>query len=141
MAEPVVIGYGQNKWVKDANTKMVYLATNTSINNSGMSMLHATAGSALSTYTVPAGKKYILLLINISVYSNTNKEGFQLYAGTSLAKTHEKMEYALNNSTTENEMIPIETYIEFEAGELLNMYWFGGSGSMLCNMLGVETNA
>ena len=141
MAEPVVIGYGQCKWVKDATTKMVYLADSTSINSAGVSMSTAVAGAALGTYTVPASKRFILLLINCSVYSATAKEGFQLYAGTTLAKTHEKMEYALNNSTDENEMIPIETYIEFEAGEVVNMYWFGGSGSMHCTMLGVETNA
>ena len=141
MAEPVVIGYGQNKWIKDADTKMVYLADSTAINSTGVSMSTAPAGSALSVYTVPAGKRYILLLINCAVYSATAKEGFQLYAGTTLAKTHEKMEYALNNSTDENEMRAIETYIEFEAGERLNMYWFGGTGSMHSTMLGVETNA
>ncbi len=141
MAEPVVIGYGQNKWIKDADTKMVYLASDASINNSGMSMKHAAAGSGLSTYTVPAGKVYILLLINIAVYSTTAKEGFQLFAGVGLASTHNKITYALNNSTTENEMIPMETYVTFEAGENVNMYWTGGSGSMRCSMLGVETNA
>ncbi len=141
MAEPVVIGYGQNKWIKDADTKMVYLADSTAINSTGVSMLTAAPGAALATYTVPVGKRFILLLINCAVYSATAKEGFQLYAGTTLAKTHEKMEYALNNSTDENEMRAIETYIEFEAGERLNMYWFGGTGSMHCTMLGVETNA
>lgn len=55
MADPVVVGYGQNKWVKDANTRMLTLYTDgTAYRSSYLSG---------STYQVPAGKKTVVLYV------------------------------------------------------------------------------
>ena len=98
MAEPVVIGFGVNKWVKDTDTKMIYLSNTSAINNTGQDMETAAAGAALSGYTIPVGKKFVLLRVQVMVYSTTAKEGViinERYGGTN----YFKIRHALNNST------------------------------------------
>jgi hypothetical protein len=57
MAEPLTIGIGSNKWVKDANTKMMTLH---GASSSGTLSMHDDTGV---DYQVPVGKKFIILSI------------------------------------------------------------------------------
>jgi len=59
MVEPVTIGVGCNKWLKDADTRMVQLYTQ-DYNNNWFS-LHETTGGG--DYQVPVGKKFIILSV------------------------------------------------------------------------------
>ena len=140
MAEPVVIGFGVNKWVKDTDTKMIYLSNTSAINITGQDMETAAAGAALSGYTIPVGKKFVLLRVQVMVYSTTAKEGViinERYGGTN----YFKIRHALNNSTGENESRFIETYAEFQAGSTVYCYTYAGGFTCDVAMLGVETNA
>lgn len=61
MAEPVTIGIGANKWIKEANTKM--LTIHKPSNNASPESLHDSSGV---DYQVPVGKKFIILRVMIS---------------------------------------------------------------------------
>lgn len=70
MAEPVTIGYGANKWIKESNTQMITLYTPAP---QGTYSMHKSGTT--TDYQVPAGKKFILLNISAGVGrngSNTN---------------------------------------------------------------------
>jgi len=61
MTDPVTIGIGATKWVKDSNTKM--LTIHKPSNNASPESLHTSSGT---DYQVPVGKKFIILRIMIS---------------------------------------------------------------------------
>ena len=58
MVDPVTIGVGCNKWLKDADTRMVQLYTQDYNNN--WFTLHDDDGG---DYQVPVGKQYIILQV------------------------------------------------------------------------------
>jgi hypothetical protein len=64
MTEPVTIGIGSNKWVKEAATKMMTLYFPAS---SGTLSLHDNTGT---DYQVPVGKKFVILKVLTSGGSN-----------------------------------------------------------------------
>jgi len=59
MVEPVTIGYGVNKWLKDADTKVLALYDQ---NGSSTHSMHSSSDGL--AYQVPVGKKFIILSIN-----------------------------------------------------------------------------
>lgn len=59
MVEPVTIGYGVNKWLKDADTKVISLFNNSDFGTK--SLFSAETGLV---YLTPVGKKLIILSIN-----------------------------------------------------------------------------
>ena len=61
MAEPVLIGFEQQKFIKDTNTKMVSLWTEQAAYDS--------CKNSAGDYQVPVGKKFIVL----KIYVNRNQ--------------------------------------------------------------------
>ena len=142
MAEPVVIGYGQNIWVKDSNTKMVWLTTATAhATNTGMDLETAAAGAAATGYTVPVGKVFILLWFRPIVYGGSTKEGFFLYERYG-GSNYVKSRYGMNKATDEQRLAKegIETYIQFQAGSTINISTYAAAMSMNFFGIGVETD-
>ncbi len=141
MAEPVVIGYGQNKWVKDANTRMVSLAATTSFTNTGYDLEESAAGAAGATYTVPVAKQFIMLWFRPVMNGASVKEGFYLnerYGGTN----YRKGGYGMNaqNDDPVLDKKDIECYFPFQAGSTVNVNTYTASMNMTFFALGVETD-
>lgn len=80
MADPVVLGIYQNKFVKNANTKALTLYSTQF--GSGAESLHS-EGSA---YLCPVGKKLVVLNISWLNYS-TVRDDVTLYYGTTVDST------------------------------------------------------
>ena len=59
MVEPVTIGYGVNKWLKDSDTKVISL-----FNNSDFGTKSLFSGETGLVYLTPVGKKLIILSID-----------------------------------------------------------------------------
>ena len=135
MVEPVVIGVGENKWVKDANTKMLTL--NASIGTSNAQ----SAKDGATPYQVPVGKKFICLSFATSAFSSGTagqEAGFYIYddtvqdagTGTLFFQTHAG---AYSNNQT------FEIYYEIPAGHYVTLL----NGSFAVSKLvvvGVETD-
>lgn len=140
MADPIIIGYGQCKWIKDANTKMVYLSTLNEVSSAGGNLETADAGGSLSSYTIPAGKKFILLKFQFELYQSATEHAIEIYeryGGTN----YKKVRYSINNSQNMNEnTATCETYIEFQAGSSINVATTSGAIQVDCLFLGVETD-
>ena len=147
MADPIIIGYGQIKFIQDANTKMVFLATGTEVSSAGADLQTAAAGAALATYTVPARKKFILLKFQFMMYQSANAhamEIFERYGGANYKKSH----YSINNSgqfgtssaAMNENTATCETYMEFQAGSTVRIASTDGSIQADCLALGVETD-
>lgn len=144
MTDPIVIGYGQNKWVKDANTKLINLTTATAhATNTGMDLETAAAGAAASTYTVPTGKVFILLWFRPIVYGGSSKEGFYLYerySSTDYVKSRYGMNLASNSAANDLAQRDIECYIEFQAGSTIRLATYASAMTMNFFGIGVETD-
>lgn len=142
MTDPVVIGFGQIKWVKDANTKLVWLSTgNNTVTNTVDDLETADAGSATSVYTVPTGKVFILLAFRAQVYSGSSKEGIYLYeryGGNNYVKGRVPLNQASTDSMLTKPMI--ETYIKFQAGSTIAVKTYASAMSVMIWALGVETD-
>ena len=142
MTDPSVIGFGQIKWVKDANTKLVWLSTgNNTVSNTVDDLETADAGAATSVYTVPVGKVFILLALRVQVYSGSSKEGMYLYeryGGTNYIKGR----FPLNQASTDAMLTKpmIETYIKFQAGSTVAVQTWAAAMSVMIWALGVETD-
>lgn len=118
MADPVVIGINQNKFVKDANTKALTLySTNFS---TGAESLHA-QGVA---YVVPAGKKFVALSITWINYSTT-RDDVTLYYGTTIDSTAgatEWLKMSIGGTTTDSsDGMTIPIYQEIPAANYFTM--------------------
>tara|TARA_R110000751_G_scaffold125023_2_gene226526 strand:+ start:2068 stop:2544 length:477 start_codon:yes stop_codon:yes gene_type:complete len=77
MTEPVIIGIGSTKWVKDANTiaKTLYFPA-----TSGTHSLHDDTGV---DYSVPVGKKFIIISIDTGASAGSaNGYGSPIYTHT-----------------------------------------------------------
>lgn len=144
MAEPVVIGYGQNKWVKDADSKMVWLSTATAhATNTGMDLETAAAGAAATSYTVPVGKVFILLWFRPIIYGGSTKEGFfmyERYGGTDYVKSRYGMNLASSSAANDLAQRDVECYIEFQAGSTINIATYAAAMTINFFGLGVETD-
>ena len=146
MTEPVVIGFGTCKWVKDVNTEMKTLMFPA---GSGTLSCHDTATGA--NYQVPAGKKFIIL--NISTGQGRSNSATinstAVYYGTTVdsttgatkicdnisANSHYNFAAAVANGSTQAQNMPI--YTEVAANNFITVV---GTLSCSCVVLGIETN-
>tara|TARA_R110002012_G_scaffold318005_2_gene535408 strand:+ start:909 stop:1343 length:435 start_codon:yes stop_codon:yes gene_type:complete len=144
MAEPVVIGYGSCKWVKDANTKIVHLpvissggiVTGANIRQMGIT----TIGGDITDYVVPVSKVFILLQVNAQPFQNSSSAKLIIEGGASGSGTGNRKMLIGGYSDNSPQPVNIPCYITFEAGEYINVTT-ESSGSYAMSMLGVETNA
>jgi hypothetical protein len=132
VAEPLVVGYGQNKWIKDANTKAMGLFA---YNLSSIEALHDDNNN---DYQVPAGKKFIVL--RIDVIPRDDSSGVILTQDSSAGVSGTRF-FAYNDgggSSTPTTPVSIDYYAEIDAGNYINaqMISYGN-----VSIFGVETNA
>lgn len=146
MTEPVVIGFGTCKWVKDANTQMKTIMFPA---GSGTFSCHDTATGA--NYQVPVGKKFIILNIatgqgrpnivqtnSTAVYYGPNVDsitGATKVSDNVSAQSHYNFAAAVANGATQAQNMPV--YTEVSAGNYITIV---GSLSSSCLILGIETN-
>ncbi len=144
MADPIVIGYGQIKFLKDADTKIVHLpvvstggiVTGANIRQMGVE----TIGGDIQDYVVPVGKIFILLQVNAQPFQNSSSAKLIIEGGASGSGSGNRKMLIGGYSDNSPQPVNIPCYITFEAGEYVNVTT-ESSGSYAMSMLGVETNA
>lgn len=144
MGEPVVIGYGVCKWVKDADTKIVHLpvvssggiVTGANIRQMGIT----TVGGDITDYVVPVGKIFILLSINAQPFQNSSAAKLIIEGGASGSGTGNRKMLIGGYGDNSPQPVNIPCYITFEAGEYINVTT-ESSGAYAMSMFGVETDA
>ena len=142
MTEPLVIGIGTTKWVKESTTKMITLSR---VNQAGTITLQKEGVD----YQVPTGKKFVMLKLYVGGWHQyAGVIGSQIYknstAGTTTGATSlcdavpswGQHTYDTSAGTSMNQ---IETYIEIEAGQYLISTSYSQSASVV--ITGVETDA
>lgn len=157
MAEPVVIGIGTNKWVKDSATKMISIMFPS--NTTGTLSCHDDTGV---NYSVPVGKKFVALLIQTSGHSNnTNSEPttvsatYDLWKGTTADSTvgatniwkngagfNRSRGSTVGQRVAQSSDMPAphsEVYFEISAGNYLNFVVASSVGTGLI-ITGIETD-
>jgi len=145
MAEPITVGYGQNKWVKDSNTKSISL-TGTSNSTSYSSLSHDG-----STYQVPVGKKFTVLHMTITIGRNGSAYGalnafYNVHHATTSTGAGNKIiaaNYVFGAGTSAPTTIvnEHELYIEVPAGEYITMRSGNTSTYLWVTLFGVEDDA
>jgi hypothetical protein len=136
MTDPVTIGYGANKWIKDVNTKVVTLTWIAYSGSGWKSLLDSEDGLY---YTVPAGKK-LTLLKAYGAYSSSSAGGFFKTIATATANSGSLSGTGARNLTSIGyNVAPNDIYMEIPAGLKINVE-FGGTGYTV-TIVGVETNA
>jgi type 1 fimbria pilin len=142
MTEPVTVGIGATKWVKDSNTKMITLHAST---EAGTGSFHDDSDT---DYQVPSGKKFIILEVSCSAtYAGDGQRSVQIQkssttdtAGTVVLKnigTSYKYQSSSYSSMSEHQLVPnIQTYIEIPAGNFI----IGVTSNAYANITGVETD-
>jgi hypothetical protein len=147
MAEPVTIGIGANKWIKDADTKMLTLVYPSS--SSSQLSLHNTETD--TDYQVPSGKKFIILKIQDTVGTSRNNANHDLYKNTvtnSVAgvnaiyrATGSVPNYSSSISGTASVFYPKDVYIVIEAGKYIVSHCYGTQfNNASVTIIGIETN-
>jgi hypothetical protein len=139
MTEPVTIGIGATKWVKDASTKMITL--NRALNSGTHDM--TLDGVA---YTVPVGKKLIIINMTAGGYQQYfGGVGCNFYKSTTSAGTTTLLLTLCSSwgqhtyDTSAGGYGSVDTYIEVAAGNYIVASTIGTSGSG--TVTGVETDA
>jgi hypothetical protein len=154
MTEPVTIGIGANKWVKESATKMITLHLPST---SGTLSLHDDSGV---DYQVPVGKKFIILgvytssgaltstatgtqgyVIGIDLYKNTTTDSIS--GGTKILSNNSiQMKFMRYDNPTLQALpvVPkIDTFIEIAVSNyVVCLVKTGGYTS--CNVIGIETD-
>jgi hypothetical protein len=148
MTEPVTIGFGANKWVKDSDTRMVTLTADYNTTTSqAMSLYESKNGqsgshAANTRYVVPTGKKFIILLIELSEHmvgigrstTANDQNGMDSSTGTNIVWKHN---YSANSPNSHEHHV----YIEIAAGNYIHTSYQTTSGSIAYapKIVGVET--
>ncbi len=116
MAEPVVIGYGQNKWVNDATSKAMGLFA---YNLSSIESMHDDNNA---NYQVPVGKKFIVLSITVHPKESTAGLGGVLLAQHNVADAAGGTRfYGVTTSTRTNSITTdMPYYATIDAGNYIN---------------------
>lgn len=131
MTDPIVIGFNQNKWLKDSNTKMLTISK---INyTSGTYSLEENQ----TDYQVPVGKKFTLL--NASFSGNNNYEIKMTYGGSPNVAGTEIMRFGHGNSTGAGAPQNVPLYSEISAGNYITVV-SNGTDSYV-TVIGVEEDA
>lgn len=131
MTDPVTIGFSQNKWIKDSDTKALSMSTDP---DQGTSSFRNMIDN--SDYEVPTGKKFVILKIGITFGYNTARR-FEIWISTSAnSASGTQILYAKN----EAQISEWETYVEISAGKFIN-YYNEASDWNTCIISGIETDA
>lgn len=135
MTEPITIGYGTNKWIKNPDTRMVTLVNNGAMPNGYASMVESGSGpyGSMTKYQVPAGKKFILLAWTSSVSHSTI-----CYGPTPDVNVGNAINFVLAGWTSNGGGGPQECYIEIPAGNYITFYEYNQYPTMC---IGVECDA
>jgi hypothetical protein len=146
MTEPVTIGVGCNKWVKDSDTRMVSLHADYTTTTAGyMSLCENVNGSlgseaANSRYVVPAGKK--LIILQITTGSNIERFGFSTTVNdqNNGGNTGSNTCFKAGKSTANPNKVH-DVYIEVPAGNYIHTSYqdTGGAAGYSLNLLCIET--
>ena len=132
MTEPITIGYNTNKWVKDANTKMITLYVE---DGNGAETMHVDGVN----YVIPATKKLtILWLSTVKTGSAGVLRVYDSGSSDSATGTVKFSRYTYVSSDTQNNVLNYPTFMTFAAGNYPN---FDGPASRSCIALGVEEDA
>ena len=140
MTEPVTIGFGANKWVKDSNTKMITLYAALP---QGVYSFHE-AGTN-TDYQVPVGKKFILLNVdcgvgrvsaNVNIYMDFYKgtTADSLTGATFIARARAGVNDS-GQAGIHNQNMP--TYVEIEAGNYIQQSF---ESHAIATLIGIETD-
>ena len=139
MTEPLVIGFGVNKWIKDSDTRLINLYGHT-YGTSAPSSLNEinSAGTTSTAYQVPTGKKLIILAMFVNTKQAYNSFGSQTYysSSTSGGSGHTIGDFYWNQPSSASGMI--ECYIELPAGRYISVTTYKTSPGRI---IGIETNA
>ena len=140
MAEPVTIGIGANKWVKDSNTKMITLNRTSSAGAAAMKLDGV-------NYQVPTGKKFVILSVSTGGWQQyAGLVGATIYKGSTAGATTTELVSVVSSWSNHTYDISagnggnnIQCYIEVEAGQFVNASNLSTGGSAV--VTGVETDA
>lgn len=140
MAEPIVIGWGQNKFVKDSNTIGITLYKNSESGGSDPQSLRQNG----SVYQVPANKHFILLSLTfIGSSMNTYGNG-RFYFGPTAnsiagATLFSFLNFEANTTGQADNKINIDMYVDIPENNYIT-YNSGDSNSTV-SIVGVELDA
>ncbi len=137
MTEPIVIGVGQNKWIKDANTRMYSFYA---LANAGGT--YDAFKDKGTDYIVPVGKKFIILNHSSTPYNTatTVSAEFTLYEHTTPSVVGGiKLQTNMGALGEGNVGLSVDMYIEVPAGKYINLR-NGGTGIAYDTITGVETD-
>jgi len=124
MTEPITIGQGANKWIKDANT-----------NGFTCSGYQTTATTTI--YTCPVARKAFVLFSNITIGGATGTFTAQILAnGIDVGRAR-----GYHTSAAMNFSSICECCIEIAAGDIIQFITAGVTGGSACFVSGVETDA
>ena len=137
MAEPVLVGYEQNKFIKDSDTKALSLhrPNYAGAGSYWSARVQGTDASAATAYEVPATKKFVLLQMN---WTCTGAEGQILIYDHDTADTAGGTE-VWRGSGVLDVQCSTPMYKEFAAGQFINLK--SDSTQLNWNLFGVELDA
>jgi hypothetical protein len=135
MTDPVTIGYGVNKWVKDANTEIKTLYYRNFYSAGTAYTLHESGGS--TDYQVPAGKKFIILSIETPTDKTTGSHDCDVWESTTINSASGTKVYEFW-ATANSANLQSQVYIEISASKYINCVLGTSIG---ITMIGIETNA
>lgn len=136
MVDPVTIGIGVNKWLKDANTKLITLAV-----GGNSASYTALKDSTNADYTPAAGRKFIALKIQVTMNEGVNSGNTGFFAinndtaagGSGGTRLLEYRGYEQNTGSTAGAaffQMDLDVFLEdWTAGEYVNIsynstnYW------------------
>ena len=131
MTDPVTLGYGNNKWLFDANTEMITLSNSKSA--IGTYDMYSGYTGAWASFVVPAGKKFIALKIQLNVNESSGSPGTGL--------TFWECGVSTNQSQGNNPFSPYDMVLDcWAAGEHVNItfntadYWFASITGILTDI-------
>ena len=136
MADPILIGVEQNKFIKDADTKAISLFLPNGFLNNNYLSFHEEGNT---NYIVPVDKKFVILDISV-VGSGAGTGQLQWHMGYSTTPdSFTGYTFVLHVNGLQTQPYHIYPYIEIPAGNYITA--FGESNSYALIITGVELNA
>ena len=144
MKAPVTLGYGNNKWLFDANTEMITLSNSKSA--IGTYDMYSGYTGAWASFVVPAGKKFIALKIQLNVNESSGSPGTGSVilsdgAAGAAGVTFWECGVSTNQSQGNNPFSPYDVVLDcWAAGEHVNItfntadYWFASITGILTDI-------
>ena len=132
MVEPIVIGIGSNKWLKDANTKLITIRSPKDMQQYSYRTFH---DEEENEYVVPSGKKFIILQIGINGEVAGNDNLIKHHTGSYLTGDEDEgtmFWFVMDRGTTHRETLNV--YLTIPAGHYINQ-----KGKARLTFTGIET--